>query len=122
MVIYGVSLLAFCMLVGSICGILLGRLMGINANVGGVGISMILLIFLANTSLFEFKMKPMTQDGITFWSAMYIPIVVAMASNQNVSGAINGGWMAFTAGSLAVLASFSVIPLLTKLAGSDNVD
>ena len=79
-------------------------------------------IFLANTSLFEFKMKPMTQGGITFWSAMYIPIVVAMASNQNVSGAINGGWMAFTAGSLAVLASFSVIPLLTKLAGSDNVD
>jgi hypothetical protein len=45
-----------------------------------------------------------------------------MASSQNVSGAINGGWMAFTAGSLAVLASFSVIPLLTKLAGSDNVD
>jgi malonate transporter MadL subunit len=122
MVIYGVSLLAFCMLIGSMCGILLGRLMGINANVGGVGISMILLIFLANTSLFKLKMKPMTQGGITFWSAMYIPIVVAMSSKQNVSGAIDGGWMAFTAGSLAVLASFSFIPLLTKLAGSDNVD
>jgi len=68
MVIYGVSLLAFCMLVGSIFGILLGRLMGINANVGGVGISMILLILLANTSLFKFKMKPITQGGINFWS------------------------------------------------------
>jgi malonate transporter MadL subunit len=55
MVIYGVSLLAFCILVGSICGILLGRSMGINANFGGVGISMVLLILLANTSLFKFK-------------------------------------------------------------------
>ena len=48
MVIYGVALLAFCMLVGIILGELLGRLIGIEANIGGIGIAMLLLIFLSN--------------------------------------------------------------------------
>lgn len=37
MVIYGVGLLAFCFLVGQFIGESLGRILGIEANVGGVG-------------------------------------------------------------------------------------
>ena len=44
MVIYGVALLSFCMLVGIFAGDLLGDLIGVQANVGGVGIAMLLLI------------------------------------------------------------------------------
>ena len=38
MVIYGVALLSFCMLTGVFLGDLLGRLIGVQANGGGVGI------------------------------------------------------------------------------------
>ena len=48
MVIYGVALLSFCMLLGVILGELLGRLFGIDANIGGIGIAMLLLIFLSD--------------------------------------------------------------------------
>ncbi|MFI7939002.1 malonate transporter subunit MadL, partial [Acinetobacter baumannii] len=44
MIIYGVGLLALCTLVGVIAGDLLGVLLGVKSNVGGVGIAMILLI------------------------------------------------------------------------------
>ena len=47
MVIYGVALLAFCMLLGVILGELLGRLIGIEANIGGIGIAMLLLVLLS---------------------------------------------------------------------------
>ena len=47
MVIYGVALLAGCMLAGTFIGELIGVLIGIDANVGGVGISMLLLILVA---------------------------------------------------------------------------
>ncbi|MEC7413533.1 MAG: malonate transporter subunit MadL, partial [Pseudomonadota bacterium] len=48
MVIYGVGLLAACMLAGVILGDLLGQLIGVKANVGGVGIAMLLLIWAVN--------------------------------------------------------------------------
>ena len=48
MVVYGVALLAFCMLVGVFLGDLLGKLIGVDANVGGIGIAMLLLILIAN--------------------------------------------------------------------------
>jgi len=44
MVIYGVGLLALCFLAGQFAGESLGVLLGIEANVGGVGFSMILLM------------------------------------------------------------------------------
>ena len=44
MIIYGVAFLAFCTLVGVFIGELLGKLIGVPANVGGVGIAMMLLI------------------------------------------------------------------------------
>ncbi|MFK7957348.1 MAG: malonate transporter subunit MadL [Lysobacterales bacterium] len=118
MTIYGVSLLAACLLTGAFLGQLIGQLMGIQANVGGVGIAMLLLLFLTNLSQERFKLKPITAGGISFWSAMYIPIVVAMAAKQNVIAALSGGWMALLAGVLAVVASFLLIPVLSRLVRS----
>ncbi len=115
MVIYGVALLSFCMLVGVFVGDVLGELIGVQANVGGVGIAMLLLLLLSNLSSHRFKLNPITENGIGFWSAMYIPIVVAMAARQNVIAAISSGWMAIIAGVAAVAASFAMITLLDRI-------
>lgn len=110
--IYGVALLSFCMLVGVLVGDLLGEVIGVQANVGGVGIAMLLLLVLSNLGSREAVLSPMTEKGIGFWSAMYIPIVVAMAARQDVFAALSGGWMAIIAGVAAVTASFAMIPVL----------
>jgi malonate transporter MadL subunit len=114
MVIYGVALLSFCMLVGVFVGDLIGVQIGVKANVGGVGIAMLLLIFLSNLTHKRFHLNPMTESGINFWSAMYIPIVVAMAAKQNVIAAVSSGWMAIIAGVAAVAASFLMIPVIAR--------
>ena len=98
MVIYGVALLAFCTLAGIFIGDLLGDLIGVQANVGGVGIAMLLLLVLSSYSNKKLVLGEPTAKGINFWSAMYIPIVVAMAAKQNVIAAISSGWMAIIAG------------------------
>ena len=115
MVIYGVALLSFCMLVGVFVGDVLGALIGVQANVGGVGIAMLMLIILSNLSHHKFHLSAPTEKGVNFWSAMYIPIVVAMAAKQNVIAALSSGWMAIIAGVAAVAVSFAMIPLLDKI-------
>lgn len=115
MIIYGVAFLALCTLFGLFVGELLGKLLGVPANVGGVGIAMLLLIFLGSylnkRGLFTAK----AEQGVEFWGAIYIPIVVAMAAQQNVLGALSGGPMAILAGTVAVLASFVMVPMLDRL-------
>jgi len=120
MVVYGVALLALCMLTGMYIGELLGVLLGVDANVGGVGVAMLLLIVLSNISETRFHLKPVSESGIQFWSAMYIPIVVAMAAKQNVIAALSGGWIAILAGVLAVAAGFALIPVLSRLSSGDG--
>ena len=127
MVIYGVALLSVCMLVGVYLGDVLGSAIGVQANVGGVGIAMLLLIVLSNLSHQKFHIGQATEHGIGFWSAMYIPIVVAMAAKQNVIAAVSSGWLAIVAGVAAVVVSFAFIPLLDRIqsdkdpsAGSDD--
>lgn len=115
MVIYGVALLSLCMLAGVFIGDLLGGLLGVQANVGGVGIAMLLLIFFSARRDHGAALGAPTEAGINFWSAMYIPIVVAMAAKQNVVGALTGGWLAILAGAAAVAASFLLLPLLSRL-------
>lgn len=115
MVIYGVALLSFCMLAGIWVGDILGELIGVQANVGGVGIAMLLLIVLSNLSHHKFRIGSATESGVHFWSAMYIPIVVAMAAKQNVIAALSSGWMAIIAGVAAVAVSFLFIPLLDRI-------
>jgi malonate transporter MadL subunit len=120
MVIYGVALLSFCMLVGVFVGDLLGKLIGVQANVGGVGIAMLLLIFLTSLKSPRLQLGTPSRSGIHFWSAMYIPIVVAMAAKQNVIAALSSGWMAIIAGVAAVVASFLLIPVIARFAPKDQ--
>ena len=115
MIIYGVAILSLSMLAGLFIGDLLGIAIGVKANVGGVGIAMLILILLDNNPRKKLQLAPITAKGITFWSAMYIPIVVAMAAKQNVYAALTGGALALLAGTLAVAGSFALIPLMTKL-------
>lgn len=115
MIIYGVALLAICTLTGMFIGDLLGALFGVPSNVGGVGIAMLLLIFggsyLSQRGLLQAK----TSQGIEFWSAIYIPIVVAMAAQQNVVGALSGGPAAILAGLAAVILSFALVPVISRI-------
>jgi len=106
MVIFGTALLAACYLAGIIIGDLLGSLIGVKANVGGVGIAMMLLIASQTYLRDKGLLKPETERGITFWAMMYIPVVVAMAATQNVIIAVKSGPVALlgAAGSFALCA------------------
>ena len=115
MIIYGVAVLAICTLLGVVFGDLIGSLIGVKSNVGGVGIAMLLLIVLAHFPKKIFHIDQLSQQGIGFWSAMYIPIIVAMAAKQNVVAAISAGPVALVAGILAVVLSFAMIPILMKI-------
>ena len=115
MVIYGVALLAFCFLVGKLLGGLLGAAINIDGDVGGVGFAMILLIFCQAYLKQKGWLKPATQQGMLFWSAMYIPIIVAMAATQNVKAALSGGNLALLAGGIATLAAFALVPVISKI-------
>jgi malonate transporter MadL subunit len=121
MIIYGVSLLSFCYLVGQIIGELLGNAIGVDSNVGGVGFAMLLLIllsdFLKKKNLFSIK----SEKGIEFWSQMYIPIIVAMASIQNVKVAVTSGMLAILAGLIPLAVCFITIPLISKLGNSKKI-
>lgn len=115
MVIVGVALLAGCYLVGMLIGDVLGISLGVDANVGGVGFAMVLLVLVADQLRRRGVLPPVTEQGVLFWSAMYIPIVVAMAASQNVVSALTGGPAALTAGVLAVLAGLALVPLLARI-------
>ena len=121
MAIYGTGLLAGCVLAGLFVGELLGRLVGIEANIGGVGIAMILLIVSAERMRKAGLLPELTQSGIVFWSSVYIPVIVAMASSQNVRAAVSGGPAAIAAGTVAALICFALVPVVDKIGrGKDN--
>ncbi|MCC6075327.1 malonate transporter subunit MadL [Pseudomonas sp. GCM10022188] len=103
MIIYGVALLAICTLAGVILGDLLGALLGVQSNVGGVGIAMILLICARLWTHRSGGMSKECELGVGFWGAMYIPVVVAMAAQQNVVTALHGGPVALIAAVGSVL-------------------
>lgn len=113
MVIYGVAILAGCFLVGTVAGELIGSLMGVDSNVGGVGIAMLLLIIVVDKLVKSGKITKPSLDGLSFWNQMYIPVVIAMAASQNVFGALTGGPLAIVAGIAVVLISWAFVPILT---------
>ena len=120
MTIYGVGILAACFILGQLIGEYLGRLINIDANVGGVGFAMMLLI-LANEYLQKKKKIPApTREGILFWSAMYIPIIVAMSATQNVIAAFSSSYLAILAGSIPTLSLIFLVPLITKLSNKKS--
>ena len=115
MIVFGVALLSVCLILGMLIGEALGVLLGVDANVGGVGIAMLFLVFASNSDTFKALTEGAAGDGIKFWSAMYIPIVVAMAARQNVAAAVDGGVLALVAGVAAVVVSFALVPVISKL-------
>lgn len=115
MILYGTATLAICMLLGKIIGSLIGELVGVDADIGGVGFAMVMLIF-ASAWLRKRNLLPQpTEQGILFWSAMYIPIVIAMASIQNVSSAVAGGPMALIAGGAALAGCLALVPVVARI-------
>jgi malonate transporter MadL subunit len=122
MIIYGTALLAVCHLLGIFLGDLLGTLLGAKTNVGGVGIAMILLIC-ARLYLHKRGLMPETTEmGVGFWGAMYIPVVVAMAAQQNVVAALRGGPVALLAAFASVLACAGCIALINRTERAHEID
>ena len=120
MIIYGVALLSVSLILGMLTGEALGVILGVDANVGGVGIAMLFLVFASNSASFRALTAGAAGEGIKFWSAMYIPIVVAMAAQQNVAAATDGGMLALIAGTAAVFVSFALVPVISRLGGSGS--
>ena len=115
MIVYGVALLSVCLILCMLIGEALGVALNVDANVGGVGIAMLFLVFASNSEKFKALTEDTAGSGIKFWSAMYIPIVVAMAARQNVAAAVDGGMLALLAGIAAVVVSFALVPVLSKI-------
>jgi malonate transporter MadL subunit len=122
MLVYGVAVLAGCFITGQIIGEVLGRLLGIDANVGGVGFAMLLLI-LVNQWMHKRKLFTAEMEkGILFWSNMYIPVIVAMAAIQNVKAAVSSGIIAVLAGIVPTVICFLLIPVIAKVGKSKIVN
>ncbi|EHG6148808.1 malonate transporter subunit MadL [Escherichia fergusonii] len=110
MIIYGLMLMGFCMFAGLMVGDLLGALLGISANIGGIGFAMLFLVVSSQKLIEKGLLSKPAEQGVGFWSAMYIPIVVAMSANQNVIAAV-----AVIAGLGAVFIGFLLIKPLSKI-------
>ena len=114
MVIYGVALLAACTLVGTFVGEGLGRLLGIQADIGGVGFAMIALIAARAALARRGWLGVGVTGGVGFWSSMYIPIIVAMAATQDVVAAIGSGPVVILASTISFVLCLGVAALLGR--------
>ena len=114
MIIYGTALLAACHLLGIFLGDLLGQALGVKTNVGGVGIAMLLLI-VARLAMQQRNILPkLTELGVEYWGAMYIPVVVAMAAQQDMVAALRGGPVAVLAAITSVAVCACVIAVINR--------
>ncbi len=115
MIIYGTALLAICYLLGDFLGKLLGQLLNVEANVGGVAIAMMLLI--AGKEILAKKgwLPQSTQFGVMYWAGMYISIVVAMAAGQDVVAALSGGMMGVVVSVVTLVATVLGIRWFNKM-------
>ena len=114
MIIYGTALLALCHLLGIFIGDLLGQALGVKTNVGGVGIAMLLLIFARLYMQKNNKLPKLTELGVEYWGAMYIPVVVAMAAQQDMVAALRGGPVALLSAIAAVAVCAVMIAVINR--------
>lgn len=115
MEIFGLGVVAACYFAGNLVGRLLGQLIGIGGNVGGVGVGMLFLVLFAAWREKNGGLNERTANGIKFLSAIYIPVIVAMAGKQNVVAAVGGGFTALLAGALATLAGLMFVPMIARM-------
>lgn len=122
MKIYGVALLAACYLAGQLIGDQLGRLFHMNGNIGGVGFAMLLFILVSDFLKKKNLLTKEPEQGILFWSAMYIPVVIAMSATQNVKAALHGSWVALAVGVFVTLFMLMLVPVLARTAKTNSYD
>jgi malonate transporter MadL subunit len=80
-----------------------------------VGIAMLLLIF-ARLSMAKKDLLPkLTELGVESWGAMYIPVVVAMAAQQDMVSALRGGPVALLSAIAAVGTCACVIAAINRM-------
>ncbi len=115
MKIYGVAILAACYLVGQLVGELLGLVLHIDGNIGGVGFAMLLLILLGEWMKKKNYLHQDTERGVLFWNAMYFPVVIAMSAIQNVKAALTGGWVAIIAGIVGTSVCLLLVPVISRI-------
>ncbi len=115
MVIYGTTVISISLFLGTLIGDILGKITGIDSNIGGVGFAMIILLVITGYILPTEKMRADTKAGLQFWQGMYVPVVIAMSSSQNMFSAITAGPLAILGGLLAVALGFALLPLINKL-------
>lgn len=112
--IYGIAVLALAYLLGQWMGEFLGGIIGIDANVGGVGFAMMILMLLKEWLVKNSLMSMEMEAGIDFWNKLYIPVVIAMAASLNVKSAVSSGTLAIAAGAIPVVVCLLVFPLIIK--------
>ncbi len=120
--IFGVALLAGCMLVGSFVGNILGLLTGLNSDIGGVGFAMILLLLATNSKTVNRILPNNYTKGINFWKEMFIPVIIAMSASQNVVSALNGGVLALALGIGVVVIMLLLIPVFNMFSVKERKD
>jgi malonate transporter MadL subunit len=120
MKIYGIAILSLCYLAGQVIGDLLGLGFAFEGNIGGVAFGMLFLIVFADYFKNKGFFDQESESGILFWSSMYIPVVVAMSSIQNVKVAIGSGFIAVVVGVLSTLFCFMLIPLISKFSKQEE--
>src|SRR4051794_28840220 len=114
MIILGTALLATCHLLGIFLGDLLGQSLGVKTNVGGVGIAMLLLIVARLYMQKRAILPKLTELGVEYWGALYIPVVVAMAAQQDMVAALRGGPVAVLAAIITVAVCAFVISAINR--------
>ncbi len=119
--INGAAIISGCMLFGFFIGNIIGSLVGIDSNVGGVGFAMIMLLLITDRMESKGKMNDNISGGIKFWQSMYIPIVVAMTATQNVVAALDSGLLVILAGVSVVAIGFVIVWASSLLPGHGGI-
>jgi len=92
----------------------------VKTNVGGVGIAMLLLIFARLYMLKKDRLPKLTELGVEYWGALYLPVVVAMAATQDMVAALRGGPVAVLAAIATVALSACVIAAINRTERPDE--
>ncbi len=115
MIIYGTALLALCHLLGIFLGDLLGQALGVRPTSAAWASRCCCSSRRASTCNRKGILPKLTELGVEYWGAMYIPVVVAMAAQQDMVSALRGGPVALLSALAAVAVCAVVISLINRM-------